>query len=212
MYAQFRTVSMTLTISCLCMCIMAFLALKQWCDGKQQPSLKPLYIAAGITGGICLVLAVFPSLAGNFTAPNDARFIGEYAFLKETLPLDRAALLSSDAWRSFAFIAIAFVVLWLYTKQHIKTQVMAVAMIALVAIDMLPIAHRYLNEQHFVTEKSTKNQFQPSAADQFILQDKDPNFRVLNLTVDVFNSAQPSYFYNTCLVMHDYMTDHALNT
>lgn len=197
MYAQFRTVSMTLTISCLCMCIMAFLALKQWCDGKQQPSLKPLYIAAGITGGICLVLAVFPSLAGNFTAPNDARFIGEYAFLKETLPLDRAALLSSDAWRSFVFIAIAFVVLWLYAKQHIKTQVMAVAMIALVAIDMLPIAHRYLNEQHFVTEKSTKNQFQPSAADQFILQDKDPNFRVLNLTVDVFNSAQPSYFYKT---------------
>ena len=197
MYAQFRTVSMTLTISCLCMCIMAFLALKQWCDGKQQPSLKPLYIAAGITGGICLVLALFPSLAGNFTAPNDARFIGEYAFLKETLPLDRAALLSSDAWRSFVFIAIAFVVLWLYAKQHIKTQVMAVAMIALVTIDMLPIAHRYLNEQHFVTEKSTKNQFQPSAADQFILQDKDPNFRVLNLTVDVFNSAQPSYFYKT---------------
>ena len=29
------------------------------------------------------------------------------------------------------------------------------------------------------------------------MNDKDPNFRVLNLTVDVFNSAQPSYFYKT---------------
>jgi uncharacterized membrane protein YfhO len=92
---------------------------------------------------------------------------------------------------------MAFIALWVYNKRYIQTNTLAVVIIALVAIDMLPIAHRYLNEDHFVSEKSTKNQFKPSTADQLILQDKDPNFRVLNLTVDVFNSAQPSYFYKT---------------
>lgn len=197
MYAQFRTVSMTLTITCLCMCIMAFLALKQWYQNKGSQQLRPLYIAAGITGGICLLLALFPSLAGNFIASSDASFNGDYAFLQETLPHDRATLLSSDAWRSFALIAAAFLILWAYAKKYISTNVLSITMIALVAIDMLPIAHRYLNSEHFVTETTTKNRFKASTADQTILNDKDPNFRVLNLTVDVFNSAQPSYFYKT---------------
>ncbi len=197
MYAQFRTVSMTLTITCLCMCITAFLALKSWCDSEKQPSFKALYIAAGVTGGICLILALFPSLAGDFISENDAKFTGQYAFLQETLPQDRATLLSNDAWRSFIFIALAFAALWAYAKQHIKANILAAILIVLVAADMLPIAHRYLNESHFVSKKSTTDGFKPSTADTFILNDKDPNFRVLNLTVDVFNSAQPSYFYKT---------------
>ena len=197
MYAQFRTVSMTLTITCLCMCITAFLALKSWCDSEKQPSFKALYIAAGVTGGICLILALFPSLAGDFISANDAKFTGQYAFLQETLPQDRATLLSNDAWRSFIFIALAFAALWAYAKQHIKANILAAILIVLVGADMLPIAHRYLNESHFVSKKSTTDGFKPSTADTFILNDKDPNFRVLNLTVDVFNSAQPSYFYKT---------------
>lgn len=197
MYAQFRTVSMTLTITCLCMCITAFLALKKWCDSEEPTSLKPLYIAAGITGGLCLLFALFPSLAGSFSSANDANFVGDYAFLQETLPQDRATLLSNDAWRSFAFIALAFIALWGYAKRFIKGHIFTIIMVALVAIDMLPIAHRYLNESHFVSKKSTTDGFKPSTADTFILNDKDPNFRVLNLTVDVFNSAQPSYFYKT---------------
>ncbi len=197
MYAQFRTVSMTLTISCLCMCITAFLALKKWCDTETHPSLKALYIAAGITGGICLLFALFPSLAGNFISANDAKFAGQYAFLQETLPQDRATLLSNDAWRSFAFIALAFAALWAYTKQYIKVATFTAIFIVLIAADMLPIAHRYLNASHFVTQKSTQNEFKATTADTYILNDKDPNFRVLNLTVDVFNSAQPSYFYKT---------------
>ncbi len=196
MYSKFRTVSMTLTISCLCMCIMAFLALQQWCKQPQE-HFKALYISAGITGGICLLLALFPSLAGNFTAPIDGQFTGDYAFLQETLPLDRATMLSNDAWRSFAFIALTFVILWLYSKKYVSTTIMSLILCALVPVDMLPIAHRYLNASHFVAKEKAEHPFQPSAADSYILSDSDPHFRTLNLTVDVFNSAQPAYFYKT---------------
>ncbi len=197
MYGKFRTVSMTLTISCLCMCILAFLALKQWVSTNEKTNLRALYIAAGTTGGICLLLALFPSLAGDFTALGDARFNGDYAFLKQTLPLDRAELLSSDAWRSFAFIACAFAALWAYSRGWLKPSLFALVFALLVTCDMLPIAHRYLNESHFVSNKTAEKPFTPSTADKMVLADTDPNFRVMNLTVDVFNSAQPSYFYKT---------------
>jgi hypothetical protein len=197
MYAQFRTVSMTLTITCLCMCIMAFLAVKKWCSNTQENNLRHLYTAAGITAGICLLFALMPWLAGSFTAPSDSQFTGNYAFLQETLPADRAHLLSQDAWRSFAFIALAFVALWLYQKKYVKEGIFACLLAVLVTCDMLPIAHRYLNESHFVKAQDTQKSFKATTADNFILADKDPNFRVLNLTVDVFNSAQPSYFYKT---------------
>ena len=196
MYAKFRTVSMTLTITCLCMCIMAFLAIKQWCNNPQQ-HLKALYISTGITAGICLLLALIPSIAGNFTSPADAQFVGDYAFLKETLPADRAALLSKDAWRSFAFIVATSLVLWLYSKKYFSNTVLAILLCALVATDMIPIAHRYLNASHFIPQEKAANPFKPTAADQIVLADKDPNYRTLNLTVDVFNSAQPAYFYKT---------------
>lgn len=197
MYSKFRTVSMTLTISCLCMCITAFLAVKQWSENTSNNNLRALYIAGGITGGLCLLLALFPSLAGSFIAPNDANYTGDYAFLQESLPIDRAHLLSADAWRSFAFIAVTFVLLWLSEKKYVKQSLLAGGLCVLVLCDMVPIAHRYLNETHFVTPKDTTNRFKPTQADQWILQDKDPNFRVLNMTVDIFNSAQPSYFYKT---------------
>ena len=196
MYGKFRTVSMTLTISCLCMCILAFLALKEWfTTNNKEHNMHALYIAGGVTGGICLLLGLFPSLAGDFTALSDARFNGDYAFLKQTLPLDRAELLSSDAWRSFAFIALAFAALWAYSLGWVKQHVFALIMVVLVACDMLPVAHRYLNASHFVNEKNVAQPFSPSTADKMVLADTDPNFRVMNLTVDVFNSAQPSYFY-----------------
>lgn len=197
MYGKFRTVSMTLTISCLCMCIAAFLAIKQGIEHNTTKTTKYLYISAAISGGICLLLALFPTLAGSFVSPNDTHYSGDYAFLQETLPIDRAHLLQSDAWRSLLFIALTFVLLWLYFKKHLQTTYLALGLCILVSCDMLPIAHRYLNSSHFVNQTDTHKQFVASQADQFILQDKDPNFRVLNLTVDIFNSAQPSYFYKT---------------
>ena len=197
LYDKFRTVSMTLTISCLCMAILAFLAIKELTsesvDSKEK--LKALYIGAGITGGLCLIFALIPSLAGDFSASSDNSYGSTYSFLTQTLPLDRMEMLQADALRSLIFIALAFALLFFYVKGKIKTLIASIALIVLCAADMIPVAHRYLNERSFVKKEVTNKPFSASDADKYILADKTEDFRVLNLTVDIFNSSAPSYFH-----------------
>ena len=197
LYDKFRTVSMTLTISCLCMAILAFLAIKELMDENvdTKKKLKSLYIGAGITGGLCLIFALIPSLAGDFSASSDNSYGSTYSFLTQTLPLDRMGMLGADALRSFIFIALAFALLFFYVKGKVKTIVASIALIVLCAADMIPVAHRYLNERSFVKKEVTNKPFSASDADKYILADKTEDFRVLNLTVDIFNSSAPSYFH-----------------
>ena len=197
LYDKFRTVSMTLTISCLCMAILAFLAIKELMDENvdTKKKLKSLYIGAGITGGLCLIFALIPSLAGDFSASSDNSYGSTYSFLTQTLPLDRMEMLQADALRSLIFIALALALLFFYVKGKVKTIVASIALIILCAADMIPVAHRYLNERSFVKKEVTNKPFSASDADKYILADKTEDFRVLNLTVDIFNSSAPSYFH-----------------
>jgi len=197
MYNKFRTVSMMLVATGFGITLMAILALKEVFNSERNKKtlIKPLYISAGITAGISLIFALIPSLAGNFIAPTDAQqFQGNYAFLNETMPLDRAALLKADAWRSFGFIIVSAGLLWLYVNDKLKTGVTISILGILILADLVPVDRRYLNDDNFARKHRLDNLIEPSAADNFILQDKS-QFRVLDATVDVFNDASPSYFH-----------------
>lgn len=196
MYNKFRTVSMTLVATGFGITLIALLALKEALDPKtdKKKLLRPIFISAGITGGIALLFAIIPSLAGSFVSPGDAQLSGDYAFLKETLPLDRAAMLRSDAFRSLAFILLATVVLWLYTKEKLKSTVAIAFFGILFLADLLPVAKRYLNDDNFARKRQLQTLVEPTAADNMILQDKS-QYRVLDANVNIFNDAKPSYFH-----------------
>lgn len=200
LYGKFRTVSMTLTITCFAMATLAALALKALADDEVPTFVKSraVLIAGGVTGGICLLFGALPSLAGDFVSPMDTSYTGQMAFLQETLVQDRMALLRSDAFRSLAMIAMAASLCWFYANRLIvkKVWVFAVCMGALLALDMIPIAARYLNKSSFVPNKSVTTSFQPNVADKAVLRDKE-HVRTLNLNEDTFNSSRASYFYPT---------------
>ena len=197
LYNMFRAVSMTLVITAFCMALMASLALKEFInpDIDKKRKIKALYISAGIVGGITLLFSLIPQLAGDFKGASDSMLIsyGYPDFITDTLPLDRKALLRSDALHSLLFIALSGFVLWLYLVKNLKLKLLFAALGILFLVDMAPIAKRYLNNDNF-TEKREGLYFTPTPADKYILQDHN-NFRVLDMTVDIFNSSKPAYFH-----------------
>ena len=196
LYNKFRTVSMTLVATGFSITLIAILAIKEIVASKieKKTLIRYVFISAGITGGLALVFALLPSLSGDFVSVSDAQFQGDYKFLKETLPVDRASMLRSDAFRSLAFILLAASVVWLFLKDIIKNNVLYIALGVLIIVDLAPVTKRYLNADNFQRKRKIDNLIQPSAADNYILQDKT-HYRVLDATVNVFNDASPSYFH-----------------
>jgi len=196
LYNKFRTVSMTLVATGFGMTLIALLALKEVFEPSTDTKklLRSVLISAGIVGGLSLIFAAIPSLSGNFISASDTQFTGDYAFLKETLPLDRAAMLRSDALRSFGFVLAAAGLILLYARNLLKKNVAYVLLGIIILMDMVPVAKRYLNDDNFKRKRKVETLIQPSVADNFILQDKS-QFRVLDATVNIFNDAAPSYFH-----------------
>ena len=209
-YNKFRTVSMALVVLQVTLPLLGFYTLDRIIKEKfpKEQVLKAGYVAFGVTAGFCLLCALMPSIAGTFYSASDSQY-GE--MLAETLAADRASLLKSDAWRSFILIAVtAGLLLWAYKKPEYDAKgpegsfvrkgrmtIVAFAVILLVGIDLFPAGKRYLNKEHFVTRKDFSAQYEPRPVDQIILEDPDLDYRVLDLSVNTFNSSIPSYHHKT---------------
>jgi len=193
-YNKFRTVSMTLVIPALAMPMLAMIALNQVLFGEIEK--KKLHHAlkwsGGITGGLCLLFALLPDLAGNFVSASDSNY---QEALADALQADRRTLLRTDALRSLVFIGLMTGLILLYKMQKIKVNV-AIALIAVLFLaDMWPVNKRYLNKEFFSNKRQAQQPYTPSAADQFIMNDPGFNNRVLNLTVSIFQDASTSFFH-----------------
>ena len=197
LYNKFRAPSMALVITTLTMSTLAILAVKRFIeDAKNDIKLsKALYIALGITGGITLLLAVVPDVFFDFTSTGDARF-AQIPGLLDAMIQQRRAMLVSDAWRSFAFIAATAALMWAYTRYNLK-QTLFIAMLGvLFLVDMWPVCKRFVNDDKFMPKKET-TAIRETAADKEVrrMAGADPHYRVFNLTDPngPFNEAFTSY-------------------
>ncbi len=196
MYNKFRAVSSILIVAEITMPLLGFLALKEICD-KELPKaqiLKGLYIAAGVTAGICLVFAVFGKLFLSFTSPNDVQFTSQIPdWVYNAIIAQRASMMQADAWRSLVFIVLAAGLLYLFIQEKIKTMWFGIILTGLVVVDMWTVDKRFFNDDNFVSIKKRDNVFAMQPYEKLLLQDTT-NFRVLNLTTNTFNDARTSYY------------------
>ncbi len=197
LYNKFRAPSMALVITTLTMSALAILAVKRFIeDAKNDIKLsKALYIALGITGGITLLLAVVPDAFFNFTSTADTRF-AQIPELLDAMIQQRRAMLVSDAWRSFAFIAATAALMWAYTRYNLKQTLFIAVLGVLFLVDMWPVCKRFVNNDKFMPKKET-TAIRETAADKEVrrMAGADPHYRVFNLTDPngPFNEAFTSY-------------------
>ncbi len=200
LYNKFRTVSMALVVLQVTLPMLGFLALDRIVKDGVNPKdfLKKSGIAFALTGGLSLLFFLIPTLAGDFTSASDA---GQQDVLVEAFQQDRIALLRQDALTSFLLIAVAWgLLLWAILPKdapRYRKLIAGVAICALVAVNLFSTGKRYLNADHFTTPKDFNKPFAERPVDQMIKADPDPSYRVLDLSVNVFNSSVPSYHHKS---------------
>ena len=207
-YDKFRAVSMTLVIAEVTMPLLGFLGLAELVKNPDsfQKDIKKFYIALGVTAGFCLLFFIAPKAFFSFLSQGEAEQFAAmstgkdgalYATFATQLENVRVAIFRKDALRSLVFILLAAIPLFLYGKGKLKGQIAFPILAALVLIDMYPIDKRYLNNDKFVSKQKYDKPFVASAADQYILNDNDLDFRVADITKDMFNDASTCYFHKS---------------
>jgi hypothetical protein len=113
---------------------------------------------------------------------------------------DRQSAFGATIVRSLIFVLLAMAAIYLFAIKKINAVIMLAAVGLLSTIDLLTMDSNYLNSFNFGSKDSYEaSEFPLTPADQAILQDKDPNFRVLNTTVgDPFaGDSRTSYYHKS---------------
>ena len=205
LYNKFRAVSTALVVVEWSAPLLAGMALWQiWQKWEDRKFLaRKISIAAGITVGLCLIFAVAGSSMFDFGEEESVAMMGQAfgdaevgAVVAEAMAVERASILATDAWRSAVYILLAAGVLLVALRIDKRWRTGALALVAaLIVADILPINLRYLPYETFVEKRNTK--IYPTDADKQIMADKEPGYRVFNLTVSPFNDATTSMFHRS---------------
>jgi hypothetical protein len=210
MYNKFRAVESILALVGLMVPLLAFLAVKEAQDGviEQKVLVKKLTIAAGITGGFALLVALMPTAFFSFQTENHQQMLQALTQMLENntsvaqsilaaLVSDRADLARADALRTLLFIAIGYGLVWALITKKLNMQVAIILLGFAVLVDMWQVDRRYLNNTNFASKSDLNNHFQEREVDNLIASDKDPNYRVMDLSINTFSDASSSQFHKT---------------
>ena len=213
MYNKFRVPSMILVVPQLLFPMVAVWALNDIFSKKIEGDelWKKLKIATISTAGLCILIALGGQAFFDFKASGlnqgDVQLAQQFSGnggseaiaskVLSALSEDRATMAMNSGLMSAFFILVAAAILYAFHKNKVNSKMAIGALALLIAIDLLPTARKYLNDHNFIDTEEYQAQFNPRPVDIEILKDKDPYYRVLDLSRNTFNDAMQSYHHKT---------------
>jgi len=203
LYNKFRTVSSILVVAEFTIPALAVLALIQFVREPRAvlQNKVALWVSLGLTLGLSLILALIPGTFFSLMSDQEQDMFRQ-AMGNSQLPIPsimaslkdaRASIVSSDAWRSVFVLLLSLGACALYVWGKIKSPVLYTLIGVITLGDLWLVDKRYLNDEHFIDKALVAQQAKPiTDADRQILQDEDPHYRVMNLSVNSFNDATTS--------------------
>ncbi len=207
LYNKFRTVSSILVVAEFTIPTLAVLTLVEFLKAPQE-LLKnyrsEFILSLALTMGLALLFALVPNLFFDFLSDRESElFKSALTQIGITEVLDalkdlRASVLSRDAWRSVWIIALSLVPCALFYYGKLRKELCLALVLLISFVDLWSVDKRYLNDSKFVDMGRVEAMAKPiTRADKLIAQDKDPHFRVYNMSVNSFNDATTSYSHRS---------------
>ncbi len=210
LYNKFRTVEMALVLASMAMPLLGFLGLKILIEKPEElkKDSKWFAIAFGLTGGLSLIMALFPTAFYSFLSPQEAQAIGSqinqggqdaqmYQLLESNLIAARQVLFTADAWRSFVFILLGSASIWFYAQGKLGKRYLIWGLALIIFIDLWGVSKRYLNNDDFISNTNARKELAQSKADQEILKDRDDYYRVFPIYRNPFNDGNTPYWHKS---------------
>ncbi len=205
MYGKFRTPSSILVIAEFAIPLLAILALKKIIDEPEllTKKIKYVYASFGLTAGFCLLFALLPTTFFSFVSDGDVQRLSRYvqpeqlSMVTDNLERMRIPLFTADCWRSFIVIVVGTLLLLLYKARKLKALPLVGLLAVLCLVDLWQVNKRYLNDSMFVDADIRQTSHAIKPVNKFILEDKDPDYRVLNFITDTFNENETSFYHKS---------------
>ena len=213
LYNKFRAIESILAVTGLCVPILAVMAIRETTIITDRTYLlKKLKLTLYITGGLTLLLLVYPELLLSFKQSNQLLFVGGLTQvlkgnaaaannIMKGLMSDREGLERADAIRSLIFILLTFGLLWAFIKQKISVQALSIAFFVIILIDLWQVDKRYLKDADFQDKMDTSQVVQPREVDLLINQinskDHDPDFRVFDYSANIKTDMRNPFFHKS---------------
>ncbi len=197
-YNKFRVPSMTLVLVFVLAPFAAFTGLNRWLNSGMSPEEKrrSLIKAGSIAGGMVAVLTLlFPAFL-SFEGQRDAQLL-QQGLDVDMLVSDRRNLLRSSGLMSLVWMGLSFGLLWLLAAGKINKTVAMASIAALVALDLWSFDRDHLGEEEYMDSSEYAALYAPSAADEQILKDPDPYYRVFNTTAGLTSDSYTSYHHKS---------------
>ncbi|CAH0999984.1 hypothetical protein LEM8419_01201 [Neolewinella maritima] len=203
---NFRTPNSALSIATFLMGALGLLGINRWLTLRAVDPLRAgkQLRQAGLTSAALGILVVLLGFALDFNSPQDLAQLGRFtggqidaAVLVSPLVATRMDVYTSDALRSLLFVGLVYAVLYFWWKGSLSILPAAALLAVLGLADFVGVNGRYLTHDDFKPNRVVNNVVQASPADQQILQDPDPNYRVLNLSRALDQDALTSYFHKS---------------
>ncbi|MDE1192478.1 MAG: YfhO family protein [Arachidicoccus sp.] len=205
-YNKFRAPSMAMVIPEMLLPLMASIAVEKLFFDKEAASYsqkefkKILYVLGGF-----IVVAFIIYLGNDYSISNLELKRGILQFpgggsVLSGLESARKSMFLAGIGRVLLFSLLLCACIFLYVKKIVKPVVAVIILLVINSFDILNVDAKYLNANNYMQPDDLQSQvFDPTAADQSILQDKSPHYRVLNLSSGdgPFNDAVTSYFHRS---------------
>ncbi len=207
MYNKFRAPSMTMVIPEFTLPLMAVLSLQYiFYREKSREFLKDNFRKVLYAVGGLMALLIIMYVMMSYSSPIDNEISASVSQMAKSdevgraviagMKTDRQSIFGGQLLRTFAFAALVIGLLYLFARNLIKPLVAVIALGVITAIDLLAIDKDYLSEEHYSSaDEITAQSFTPTTIEKQILQDRDPDFRVFNASVNPVYDTRSPYFF-----------------